>query len=100
MLSSVYLARLDLSRLPAVAAAAARRSIFAAVAVAQQLHSSDLLDSARSAFVHGMDLALLASGCAAVLGAVLAAIFLPMWNVTEPVKEPKAGKQLAVLPGL
>ena len=99
MLSAVYLARLDLSGLPAVAAAGARQSIFGAVAVAQQLHSPDLLDSARAAFVHGMDLALLASGCVAVVGGVLAAIFLPRASVTEPVEQPPAGTQPAVLPG-
>jgi EmrB/QacA subfamily drug resistance transporter len=77
VLSSAYLTRLDVSALPPSAASSARESIFGAVAVAHELHSSVLLASARMAFVHGMDLALLVAGCTAVLGVVLAAAFLP-----------------------
>jgi EmrB/QacA subfamily drug resistance transporter len=83
VLSSAYLTRLDLSGLPASAASAARESIFGAVAVAHKLHSSPLLASARAAFVHGMDLALLIAGCIAVLGVVLAAVFLPRASASQ-----------------
>jgi hypothetical protein len=77
VLSSAYLTRLDLSALPASAASAVRGSIFGAVAVAHKLHSSVLLAAARTAFVQGMDLALLVAGCTAVLGVLLATAFLP-----------------------
>jgi EmrB/QacA subfamily drug resistance transporter len=77
VLSSAYLTRLNVFPLPASAASAARESIFGAVVVAHKLHSSVLLASARMAFVHGMDLALLVAGCTAVLGVVLTAVFLP-----------------------
>jgi MFS transporter, DHA2 family, multidrug resistance protein len=62
VLSAGYLSRLNLSGLPAAAAAVARQSIFAGVAVASKLGSTSLLASVRTAFVHGMDLALLVSG--------------------------------------
>jgi MFS transporter, DHA2 family, multidrug resistance protein len=77
ILSSGYLARLQLAGLPAAAAHAARRSIFGAVAVAAELHSHQLLHSARAAFVHGMGQSLLVSAGIAAGGAVLAVIFLP-----------------------
>jgi EmrB/QacA subfamily drug resistance transporter len=77
VLSSVYLARLNLFGLSASAATAVRQSIFGAATVAHQLGSPALLESARASFVHGMDLALLVAGCVALLGAVLAAVFLP-----------------------
>jgi len=77
VLSSVYLARINLSGLPASAVTAVRQSIFGAAAVAHQIHSPALLDSARTSFVHGMDLALMISGAVALVGVVLAAVFLP-----------------------
>jgi DHA2 family multidrug resistance protein-like MFS transporter len=81
VLSSVYLARLHMFGLTASAATAVRQSIFGAATVAHQLDSPALLDSARASFVHGMDLALLVAGCVALLGAVLAAVFLPHAHV-------------------
>ena len=71
VLSAGYLARLDLAGLPAAAAAAARQSVFGGVAVAQKLHSPALLTSVQTAFVHGMDLALLVSAGIALAGVVL-----------------------------
>ncbi len=55
VLNSGYRSRLDLAGLPASAAHAARDSVFAAIAVAHKLGLAPLLDSARTAFVHGMD---------------------------------------------
>jgi DHA2 family multidrug resistance protein-like MFS transporter len=81
VLSAGYLARLDLSDLPAGAAAAVRQSVFGGVVIAQRLHSNALLTSVREAFVHGMDTALLVSGCIALGGAVLTILFLPPTNV-------------------
>jgi DHA2 family multidrug resistance protein-like MFS transporter len=62
--------------LPAQAAAAVRSSVGSGVAVAGQLGSSSLLDTVRSAFVHGMDLMLWTCGGIAVGCALLAVIFL------------------------
>jgi EmrB/QacA subfamily drug resistance transporter len=63
--------------LPAQAAAAVRSSVGAGVAVAGQLGSSSLLDTVRSAFVHGMGLMLWTCGGIAVACALLAVVFLP-----------------------
>lgn len=72
-----YQAQLDLNDLPAAAAAAVKQSVFAGVAVADKLHSAALLDSVRSAFVAGMDAALVVSAATAAIAMVLALIFLP-----------------------
>jgi MFS transporter, DHA2 family, multidrug resistance protein len=80
-----YVAHLSLSGLSGPAAAAVRQSVFGGVAVAQKLHSSDLLMSVRAAFVHGMHMAFLVSAGIALVGAVLALMFLPKTNVSmEP----------------
>ena len=77
VLVTVYQSSLSLGGLPPVAAAAAKQSVFAGVAVAGQLHSPALLDSVRGSFVHGMDAALLLSAAIAAVAAVVALIFLP-----------------------
>jgi MFS transporter, DHA2 family, multidrug resistance protein len=77
VLSSGYLARLQLAGLPARAAQTARASIFYAVAVAQRLHAPALLHSARAAFVHGMGQSLLVSAGIGAAGVILALMFLP-----------------------
>lgn len=76
VLSSIYLSRLALTGLPTSAASAVRRSVFAGVAVAHQLGSAILLNTVRTAFVDGMDSALLVSACIAVVGLVLSLLFL------------------------
>jgi hypothetical protein len=83
VLSSVYLARLALSCLRPTAAVAARQSIFSAVAVAHHTGSPVLLDSARTACVHGMDVALVVSGAVALVGVVLTVVFLPRVNAPK-----------------
>lgn len=97
VLSSGYLAHLNLSRLPAPAAAAARQSIFGAIAVADRLHSAGLLGSARTAFVNGMDLALVVSACVAIAGIALAVVFLPRTRALKAGELPPAGKKPAVV---
>ncbi len=72
-----YHSGLDLTGVPATAAGAAKQSVSAGVAVAGQLGSTQLLDSARSAFVHGMDMTLWVCGGLMVLGILLALAFLP-----------------------
>jgi len=98
VLSSAYLTRLDVSTLPASAASAVRGSIFGAVAVAHKLHSSVLLASARMAFVHGMDLALLVAGCTALLGVVLAAAFLPRTSASTEIESSTVASSDTVTP--
>jgi hypothetical protein len=63
--------------LPAQAGAAVRSSVGAGVGVAGRLGSSSLLDTIRSAFVHGMDLMLWTCGGIAIVSALLALLFLP-----------------------
>ena len=63
--------------LPAQAAAAVRSSVGAGVGAAGELGSSSLLDTIRSAFVHGMDLMLWTCGGIAITCALLAVLFLP-----------------------
>jgi len=77
VLGSVYSSHLNVTGLPAAVAAEARSSVVAGVAVARALHSAARLDSARSAFVVGMDTMLWACAAIAAVSAILALIFLP-----------------------
>ncbi|HEU5423025.1 MAG TPA: MFS transporter [Nitrolancea sp.] len=77
VLSAAYQSRLRLGGLPSQTAELARSSVFGGVAVARQLGSPALLDSARAAFTHGMDVALLVSAAIAAAGCLLALLFLP-----------------------
>jgi MFS transporter, DHA2 family, multidrug resistance protein len=77
LLSSAYRSRLDLAELPATAAQQVKGSVFVGVQLAQHNGSSALADSVRTAFSHGMDVALVASAGIAVVGALLALAFLP-----------------------
>lgn len=77
VLVTVYRSQLNLTGLPAAAADAVRGSIFAGIAVAAKLHSPQLAESVRQAFVHGMDSALIVSAGIAAVAMVLALIFLP-----------------------
>jgi MFS transporter, DHA2 family, multidrug resistance protein len=80
VVSSGYLARLDVSGLTAPAATAARQSVFGGLAVADRIGSAALLESARAAFAHGMDAALGVSASIALVGCVLSLLFLPRTN--------------------
>lgn len=77
VLSTGYRSRLEVAGLPPPAAETVRESVFAGVAVAQQLDSSPLLASVRAAFVFGMDTMLWVSGGLMVLGLVLTLVFMP-----------------------
>jgi MFS transporter, DHA2 family, multidrug resistance protein len=77
VLNASYRGQLQLTGLPAEAAAAVRDSVAAGTAVARQLGSADLLIMVRDAFVHGMDTAFLVCAAATVAGAVLALLFMP-----------------------
>ena len=77
VLGSVYRGHLDVTGLPAAAAAAAKSSVVAGVAVAHELGSAALLDSVRYAFVQGMDTMLWVCAGIALASAILAVLFLP-----------------------
>jgi EmrB/QacA subfamily drug resistance transporter len=77
VLNSTYQAQLNPSGLPAPAAEAVKRSVFAGLAVAHQFHSPALTEAVRTAFVAGMDNGLRVSAVIALVGAVLALAFLP-----------------------
>jgi DHA2 family multidrug resistance protein-like MFS transporter len=77
VLATVYRAHLSVTGLPAAAAAAAKSSVVAGVQVAHEAGSAALLDSARVAFVHGVDTMLWICGGIALASALLALAFLP-----------------------
>jgi EmrB/QacA subfamily drug resistance transporter len=77
VLSSGYHARLNVNGLPPTLASVAKSSVAGGVGVAQALHSATLLDSVRTAFVHGMDTMLWACGGIALVSAILALLFVP-----------------------
>jgi DHA2 family multidrug resistance protein-like MFS transporter len=76
-----------LAKLPASAVAAVRDSVFAGMAVAQKLGSPELLATVQRAFVHGIDVMLLASGGIAAAGLVLTLIFLPQRSAAPAAPE-------------
>jgi DHA2 family multidrug resistance protein-like MFS transporter len=77
VLNAGYVRGLDVSGLPAQAAAAMRDSVYAGVEVAGRLRSPELLLAVRTAFVDGLDQMLWVSAGVAVLGVVLTLAFLP-----------------------
>jgi MFS transporter, DHA2 family, multidrug resistance protein len=77
ILGSVYVSHVDVTGLPAAAAAATKSSVVGGVAVAHAAGSAALLDSVRAAFVQGMDTMLWVCGGIALARAILALIFLP-----------------------
>ncbi len=92
LLSSVYGSRLlDTVRgLPAGLTNAASDSVGAAVQIAGRLGGAPgraLASEAHSAFIHGMDVALLAGAGVALLGALVALLFLPARATTAPEPE-------------
>ncbi|MER5474522.1 MFS transporter [Streptomyces sp. NPDC002685] len=79
-----YLARLRTDGLSASAADTARDSVSGAGEVARNLHDAGLAADAHAAFVHGMDLVLMACGVLSLLTAVLAARYLPSRSSRRP----------------
>jgi MFS transporter, DHA2 family, multidrug resistance protein len=77
VLDTVYRDHLATSHLPATVATVARSSVVEGVAVAHKVGSAALLDSARHAFVQGLDTMLWVCGGIALVSAILALIFLP-----------------------
>ena len=100
VLSVTYHSQLDLAGVPAPAANAVRSGVFSGLAVARETGSAALLDSVRSAFVHGTDAMLWVSAGVGVAGIVLALAFLP-WRAipdTEPVAATGEGREGAESP--
>ena len=83
VLSSAYVARLELSRLPPAVASSIRQSVFGGIAVAHTLGSPALELEVRAAFVHGMDVALEVSAGIAFAGGLLTLAFLPRVVVAD-----------------
>jgi MFS transporter, DHA2 family, multidrug resistance protein len=77
VLINVYHGQLNLAGLPRGAATEANQSVFAGVAVAHQLGSTQLIAVVDQAFLHGLSAALVVSAGVAVAGAILTVIFLP-----------------------
>jgi hypothetical protein len=97
VVSAGYIAHLSLSSLSGRAASAVRQSVFGGVEVAHQLQSSSLLTSVRTAFVHGMDIALLVSAGIALMGVLLSLLFLPQSNPSIDAEQVPAGKAPATI---
>ncbi|MFD8967230.1 MFS transporter [Streptomyces sp. NPDC059568] len=77
LLAAAYASRLDTSGLPAAAADTAGDSVVAAHVVADRLDVPGLAASADAAYIHGMNLALLVCGVAALVSALLVMTLLP-----------------------
>ncbi len=95
LLSATYIDRLDVTGLPAPAARAAKDSVAGGVAVADQLHSAALQASTQAAYVHAMDVVLLACAAVALVGAVLVGLFLPA-RAARPATGPAAPELVPV----
>jgi DHA2 family multidrug resistance protein-like MFS transporter len=93
VLASGYQSQLPVAGLSAATRGAVRTSVFAGIVVARKLGSPALLDSVRSAFVHGIDVMLWVSAGLAVTGVVLALLFLP-WRATAASTGPAATGQV------
>ncbi len=91
VLSSAYQSQLNLAGLPTAIANVVKESLFGGIAVALKLGSASLLESVRSAFVHGMDISLVVAAGIAAAGLILTLAFLPgrtstKAEVVEPVE--------------
>ena len=95
VLVTAYESNLDLTGVPSSLSAVVKQSVFAGVAVAQQLHSPALLESVRHAFVQGMDAALLVSAVIAAVATLLALIFLPGRTRVAAGAEERAVQEVA-----
>jgi hypothetical protein len=82
--AATYTDRLSTADLPAPLADAVRDSVSGGVAVAAQLRDTALLAGVQGAYVHAMDVVLVVCAAVALLGAVLAAAFLPARPTAVP----------------
>jgi EmrB/QacA subfamily drug resistance transporter len=103
LLAQGYTDRLDVTGLPPEAAATAKESIAGAAAVATRIAEPALAASANEAYLHGMNLVLVATAIAAGISAVLTAVLLPgrpttsgpliTGSRTGPAQEPSAAER-------
>ncbi|MCL6458389.1 MAG: MFS transporter [Gorillibacterium sp.] len=89
VLSTRYRATLDTVKLPSEVAEAVKRNVSAGAAVARQVNSTQLLDSVRSAFIHGMNVVLWVCGGMAIVGIALTLVFLQQRTVAKSEPETK-----------
>jgi DHA2 family multidrug resistance protein-like MFS transporter len=80
VLATVYRNRLHLPGLPAATAATVKNSVASGVATARVARSPALLDTVRTAYVHGLDTMLWVCAGIAIASAVLGLLFLPRWT--------------------
>jgi MFS transporter, DHA2 family, multidrug resistance protein len=88
VISNSYSTRVDVTGLPSSAAELVRSSVAGGVAVAHEIGSASLLDSVRTAFIHGLDMMLWTCGGIAAVSALLALAFLPRrtGSITGPAQ--------------
>ena len=96
VLSSAYQARVNVTGLPQTAATVVRASVFGGLTVAHQVGSAALLESVRTAFVHGLDVALMVSAGIATVGVVLALAFLPGTTSAKVASTKPVEKEIAL----
>ena len=99
VMNAGYADNLTLTGLPPQAADAVRDSVFAGVAVADQLGSAVLLTEVRTAFVAGLDQLAWVGAGVTVLGALLTLLFLPAraTRVAAAAPEPaESGHDVAI----
>lgn len=88
VLTTAYHSRLDDGDVPSSAEGAARASVGAGIEVAHRLGDGSLEQVVRGAFIHGMDVVLLAAAAITLLSSVLAALLLPRRAGAIPVLAP------------
>ena len=89
LVNAGYRGALDVHGLPPATAEAVRDGAATGVQAAQHAGSTELLDSVRAAFVHGLDLMLVSAAGIALVGLVLGVLFLPNRpNQPDLSKEP------------
>ncbi|ADP81101.1 MFS transporter [Pseudofrankia inefficax] len=91
-----YRGHLDTTGLTAAQAGVARGGVFDGAALADQVHSPALLAGVRSAFVYGVDTALLLCGGIAFAGALLALLVFPRRATIGSSAAAAAGSQADV----
>jgi MFS transporter, DHA2 family, multidrug resistance protein len=90
VLSVVYQSQLRLRSLPSSVSDGIKHSVFAGVAASDSLHSAALLNSVRTSFVAGENAALAVTVGIAVVGGIVALIFLPRSIAPSPAETPRA----------
>jgi MFS transporter, DHA2 family, multidrug resistance protein len=104
LLNNAYGSRIDAARLPDSIPPVVHQGAAEGVAVAEKLGLPGLLHLVRSAFVHGIDVTLIACGLIGVVAVVLALAFLPSGQAATPqlveAREPGAGRVRAPAGGL